>query len=102
MVSIPSIIALRGCASVVAVDKATSQVSLTKSKSAKEPPKLFTYDSVFGIEATQRSIYDESGFPLIESVLEGYNGINERMRSARDYICIWTNGLWEDVHDAGR
>ncbi len=73
-VSIHPVIASRGCASVVLADKSTNQISLTKPKSAKEPPKLFTYDAVFGVDATQRSIYDESAFPLIESVLEGYNG----------------------------
>lgn len=67
------VIALRGCESVVIAEKSNNQISLKKVKTS-EPPKLFTYDAVFGIESTQRSIYNESAFPLIESVIEGYNG----------------------------
>ena len=43
-------------------------------KDAKEPPKTFSFDNVFATDIAQRSIYEESAFPLIESVLEGYNG----------------------------
>ncbi len=56
-------------------DRASNQISLLKPKSiGAEPPKIFAFDAVFPIDATQRSIYDDSAFPLIESVLEGYNG----------------------------
>lgn len=34
----------------------------------------FTYDRVYGMESTQREVYDQCGFGLIESVLAGYNG----------------------------
>lgn len=37
-------------------------------------PKSFTYDAVYDWNSTQREVYDESAFPLVESVLEGYNG----------------------------
>lgn len=37
-------------------------------------PKKFTYDAVYGIEAQQADIYNETAFPLVESVIEGYNG----------------------------
>jgi len=36
--------------------------------------KEFTYDSVYGIDSTQRQVYDQCAFPLVESVLNGYNG----------------------------
>jgi Tfp pilus assembly pilus retraction ATPase PilT len=29
---------------------------------------------VYDWNSNQRSVYDESAFPLVESVLEGYNG----------------------------
>ena len=34
----------------------------------------FTFDSVYGDNSNQREVYDETAFPLIESVIEGYNG----------------------------
>jgi kinesin family protein 3/17 len=37
-------------------------------------PKNFTYDAVYDWNSTQRAVYDQSAFPLVESVLEGYNG----------------------------
>lgn len=36
--------------------------------------KIFSYDSVYGIDSTQRQVYDETGFPLVESVISGFNG----------------------------
>ena len=40
----------------------------------KEQPKSFTFDSVYPADTAQRVLYDETAFPLVESVLEGYNG----------------------------
>ncbi|CAM9287724.1 unnamed protein product, partial [Phaeothamnion confervicola] len=40
----------------------------------REPPKNFFFDSVFGPDITQRKVYEMCGAPLVESVLEGYNG----------------------------
>jgi kinesin family protein 3/17 len=37
-------------------------------------PKTFAFDNVYGVDCLQRSIYDESAFPIVESVMEGYNG----------------------------
>lgn len=39
-----------------------------------ESPKIFTFDYVYGPDALQKNIYDESAFSIVESVLEGYNG----------------------------
>ena len=36
--------------------------------------KIFAYDSVYGVDSTQRAVYDETAFPLVESVIQGYNG----------------------------
>ena len=38
------------------------------------PPRLFTFDAVYGPESFQQEVYDECGFALVESVIEGYNG----------------------------
>lgn len=36
--------------------------------------KLFTFDAVFSDQSTQRKIYDSCAAPVVQSVLEGYNG----------------------------
>lgn len=64
----------RDCENIVVVDKRLNQISLKRPKGSKEPLKTFTFDSVFGTNTTQRSIYEDSAFPLVESVIEGYNG----------------------------
>jgi hypothetical protein len=39
-----------------------------------EPPKQFTFDSTYEPASRQEDIYKETAYPIIESVLEGYNG----------------------------
>lgn len=39
-----------------------------------ESSKAFTFDAVFSEESTQRHIYDVCAAPVVQSVLEGYNG----------------------------
>ncbi len=58
----------------IQVEKKVNQVILKKTDGQGEHPKAFTYDSVYDWNSTQRMVYDESAFPLVESVLEGYNG----------------------------
>ena len=46
-------------------------------------PKTFSFDSVYDDESTQRAVYDETAFPLVESVLAGYNGVSGSVINAR-------------------
>lgn len=39
-----------------------------------ETGRPFTYDAVYDDSSTQRQVYDEGAFPLVESVMTGYNG----------------------------
>ena len=39
-----------------------------------EPPKSFTFDSVLSEKCTQKSLYDKCAAPVVDSVLQGYNG----------------------------
>lgn len=39
-----------------------------------EEPKGFTFDGVYDWDCKQRDIYDDVAHPLVEQVLEGYNG----------------------------
>jgi hypothetical protein len=63
----------RGCENVVKVNKEFNQVSHIKPESIGMD-KNFTFDSVYDIDSLQREVYDETAFPLVESVIEGYNG----------------------------
>ena len=38
-----------------------------------EQTKSFTFDSVYDENTSQRQFYDDSAYPLIESIFEGYN-----------------------------
>lgn len=38
------------------------------------PPKNFTFDGAYGTDSTTETIYNEIAYPLVEGVLEGYNG----------------------------
>mmetsp|Transcript_27304 Transcript_27304/g.49100 ORF Transcript_27304/g.49100 Transcript_27304/m.49100 type:complete len:735 (-) Transcript_27304:187-2391(-) len=41
---------------------------------SSEPPKNFRFDMVYGLDSIQETIYGEAAYPLVASVLEGYNG----------------------------
>lgn len=56
------------------VDGECHQVSLFKEENLKDFPKQYTFDSVYDDDSTQQNVYNESAFPIVESVLEGYNG----------------------------
>ncbi len=53
-----------------------SPASLNNSSSnpSSEQAKQFSFDAVFSEQATQRKIYDTCAAPVVQSVLEGYNG----------------------------
>ena len=48
-------------------------VMASTSEQATGPLK-FTYDAVFSPSAAQRDVYDYAARPIVESVLEGFNG----------------------------
>jgi hypothetical protein len=60
-----------GAVKCVDVDQEYRQIKLHKSNAE---PKIFTYDAVYDMLDNQRKLYDETAFPLVESVIEGYNG----------------------------
>ena len=48
-------------------------ITLTNPSSDNDK-KGFTFDAVYDENSTQRAVYDETAYPLVESVLKGYNG----------------------------
>nr|XP_033783417.1 kinesin-like protein KIF3A isoform X1 [Geotrypetes seraphini] len=58
----------------VSVDEMRGTITVHKVDSPNEPPKTFTFDTVFGPESKQLDVYNLTARPIIDSVLEGYNG----------------------------
>ncbi|XP_043191965.1 kinesin-like protein KIF3A [Amphibalanus amphitrite] len=64
-----------GHRSAVEVNSLAGSVSLrSPSAAASEPPKTFTFDLAFGPDSKQFDIYNQVARPIVENVLEGYNG----------------------------
>ncbi|XP_004530270.1 kinesin-like protein Klp68D [Ceratitis capitata] len=64
-----------GSEEVVAVYPNRGVVEITNLSDAnKEQTKMFTYDAAYDAGATQINLYNEVVFPLVSSVLDGFNG----------------------------
>jgi len=71
-----------GCKDVMKIDNNVGQkkalgeyqIGIVNPADEKAPPKSFTFDGVYGVGSTTEQIYADVGFPLVESVMEGYNG----------------------------
>ena len=62
---------------VVNVDQGIRRITVQNpnpEKSSLPPTKDFTFDAVFAPTCKQSSVFEETALPIIESVLEGYNG----------------------------
>ncbi|KAM9830234.1 kinesin-like protein KIF3B [Syngnathus typhle] len=61
---------------VVSVDVKFGQIIVRNPReaSAGELPKVFTFDSVYDSNSKQLDLYDETFRPLVDSVLQGFNG----------------------------
>ncbi|KAJ3588040.1 hypothetical protein NHX12_011634, partial [Muraenolepis orangiensis] len=58
----------------VSVDEIRGTITVNKLETQHEPPKTFTFDTVFGQESKQLDVYNLTARPIVDSVLEGYNG----------------------------
>ena len=65
------------CGLAVNVEESRGIITV-KNPSARtgEPPKQFTYDRVFGVDTKQVDVYNDAARPIVNCVLEGYNGEN--------------------------
>lgn len=57
---------------VVNMDYENGEILIQKS--VEEVPKRFTFDCVYDENVLQKDIFDETAFPIIENILQGYNG----------------------------
>ena len=57
------------------VDEVRGTLTVNNSNATHgEPPKKFTFDTVFGPNCKQVDVYNKIARPIVEFVLEGYNG----------------------------
>ena len=60
---------------VIQVDEVRGTVQVAHpNTSNNDPPKVFTFDTTFGENCKQVDVYNEVARPIVEFVLEGYNG----------------------------
>ena len=62
------------CEVIVNIDNTKGTCGLTCLEEPNSMPKNFTFDGAYGMDSNTESIYNDLGFPLVESVCEGYNG----------------------------
>ena len=81
------------CAKILTIDQNILQVGITKprilgsevaagkttsDKPLGDPseyePKRFTFDGVYDDDSTQKEVYEDTAYPLLTSVFDGYNG----------------------------
>ena len=81
------------CAKILTIDQQLLQVGITKPKilgselaagknasekslgdASEYEPKRFTFDGVYDDDSTQKEVYEDTAYPLLQSVFEGYNG----------------------------
>lgn len=64
-----------GRLSIVSVDSNRGEISILNAKGdSSEPPKTFTFDCTYGADSIQEQVYSDTGYPIVESVIQGYNG----------------------------
>lgn len=60
---------------IVYVDAINGIVKLAHLNQSREsPPKIFTFDTVFPPDVKQVDVYNRVARPIVDNVLEGYNG----------------------------
>ncbi|ALC43091.1 Klp64D [Drosophila busckii] len=64
-----------GALSAIQVDKINRAISVVKpNATANEPPKTYYFDNVFDGDSNQLDLYVDTARPIVDKVLEGYNG----------------------------
>ena len=58
---------------IISTNSKESSISLANPQN-KQEIKSFTFDATFGVEATQAEVYQKTAYPIVEAVLNGYNG----------------------------
>lgn len=57
------------------MDRSSGTISVRNPNgNSGEPPKVYTFDHVFAPDSRQLDIYNLIARPIVDAVLEGYNG----------------------------
>ncbi|XP_034436266.1 kinesin-like protein KIF3C isoform X2 [Hippoglossus hippoglossus] len=87
---------------IVRMDLGLGQVILRNPRApVSEPQKTFTFDGVYDASSKQRDLYDESVRPLIDSVLEGFNGTIFAYGQTGTGKTYTMQGAWMDPEKRG-
>jgi len=60
--------------SIVKMDVKMGQIEIGNPKSTGDPPRSFTFDSIYDWNCTQTDIFEETFQNILDSVLNGFNG----------------------------
>ncbi|KAI8040730.1 kinesin-like protein KIF3A [Drosophila gunungcola] len=64
-----------GALTAISVDKINRAITVMKpNATANEPPKTYYFDNVFDGGSNQMDLYVDTARPIVDKVLEGYNG----------------------------
>eukprot|EP00055_Hartaetosiga_balthica_P003955 m.9574 g.9574 ORF g.9574 m.9574 type:complete len:778 (+) comp3494_c0_seq1:199-2532(+) len=58
----------------VKVNEKGGTIVVDSIEDPSKPPKKFTFDDVYGENSLQADVYNKSAKPIVDAVLEGYNG----------------------------
>ncbi|XP_051166326.1 kinesin-II 85 kDa subunit [Leptopilina boulardi] len=63
------------CKIITKVDTLNAEITVENANATQgEPPKVFSFDAVFDTNTSQVDIYNETARPIVDKVLQGYNG----------------------------
>ncbi|XP_071450116.1 osmotic avoidance abnormal protein 3-like [Hetaerina americana] len=60
--------------SIIQVESCGCAVTISNPREPTSPPKCFTFDAAYPPSAQTCQLYNEIAYPLVEGVLDGYNG----------------------------
>ncbi|CAM4528769.1 unnamed protein product [Lepidochelys olivacea] len=91
-----------GCERILEMDVKLGQVTLRNPKAAPgELAKTFTFDAVYDASSKQADLYDETVRPLIDSVLQGFNGTIFAYGQTGTGKTYTMQGAWTDSEKRG-
>ncbi|XP_075779312.1 kinesin-like protein KIF3C isoform X2 [Pelodiscus sinensis] len=94
--------AAAGAERVLEMDVKLGQVTLRNPRAAPgELAKTFTFDAVYDASSRQADLYDESVRPLIDSVLQGFNGTILAYGQTGTGKTYTMQGAWADPEKRG-
>lgn len=50
------------------------QLIIKEQKQEKQEEMSFLYDYVFDVDSTQQQVFEQVGYPVLNNIIEGYNG----------------------------